>query len=945
MKRLAITAIVFLLCCAAFAQRYNVRAERFFSISLQVADSLSGEPVPFSSVYLVPVRDSIITNFTLSDQKGQAEVSRILRGEYVLHVEMLGYRHWKRKLYVDSSRQLGTILLSLDAEVLDAAKATASVSPLEIRQDTLIYHAGAYAVEENEVLQDLLKKMPGIEVKENGQVSVQGDPVETITVNGKTFFMGDRRAALENIPAKAVDKIVVTDNDADVAWFTGIRKSGNDKKKMDVNLKQEYSQGFFGRLEAMGGASVPDKEQDEMMATVPFLWHAGGMLAWFSPKNQWTLLGRGNNTETALSLKPASGLVTGAQAGANYATELIPRFDSGLSVYYTRRSKEDALRSVDKSYPTDGRMLETDRYTASGSTRESVNLSLAFKRKRNRELMFSFSPKLVFSRNGSMKEQEGTTQWENGEEQTSSASSSASDSRSIHTSGHLSFLYGKLGKEGRSLGLESSYGLNVSEGNRTEDFKTVTATSPGTERLLRYDDRNSGGNVSMGLSYVEPLTEILRLRAQVNGSFSRGESSKLAFNPDGTMNPYYSTKADNRTLSSSGDLLLQLSTKGHTLHAGVRVIADQIRVLADAQGVSSAQDDGKWQWRLAPSLFYTFNKFRLVWSGQSSLPDQSALFPGLDYSNPLCLRTGNVWLKPSFTQTLSIKNVFKTKKKPDYLDLSLRGTLESGKIVDALWYDAERIRYAVPVNTRKPSFSVDFQAMGSWVPGASDMWRIEYGAGARYGRTVSYQRSGTAAGLDLDTFDYETFLSDFWGNAAGDRFYAGESGFRESLTRSCHLTPWVDIYFRWEQLSALAGFHLVSDHVWYTADASTNVHTYVPGMNWTVNYRTPHAFSLRLVYDFSRYCGFSSSMPASTHMLHFSLTKDIRSFTLSFLARNLLNSGLPVSHSISPSGSRDSFGLALGRNFLLGLTWHFGRKNERNARAAQAADREGSGLM
>ena len=189
--------------------------DRLFRVTLSVADSLSGESVPFASVYLKPVKDTIITNFTLSDSKGEAVLDRVVRGEYSLNVEMLGYKPYRKVMYFTGPKNLGKILLQEDQQVLEAARVSAAVAPLDVKGDTLIYNAAAFSVAENDVLRDLLKKMPGIEVGDDGSVKVQGESVNQITVNGRTFFMGDKRAALDNLPAKAVEQIKVTDHETD----------------------------------------------------------------------------------------------------------------------------------------------------------------------------------------------------------------------------------------------------------------------------------------------------------------------------------------------------------------------------------------------------------------------------------------------------------------------------------------------------------------------------------------------------------------------------------------------------------------------------------------------------------------------------------------------------------------------------------------------------------
>ena len=226
-----------------------------FRISATVKDSLSGEAVAFASVYLQPAKDTIITHFTLSDSEGKAFLDRVTPGNYRLNVEMLGYKPYRKIIYFSTWKDIGTLLMQPDMEALKAAVITEKVNPLEVRQDTLIYNAAAYRIGENDVLKDLLRQMPGIELGEDGSVKVQGETVRRITVNGRSFFTGDNSAALDNIPSKAVEKVTVTDADADRSAVTGIKRigGGSSGKKMDVSLKQEYR--------ARGHSSIPLERQ------------------------------------------------------------------------------------------------------------------------------------------------------------------------------------------------------------------------------------------------------------------------------------------------------------------------------------------------------------------------------------------------------------------------------------------------------------------------------------------------------------------------------------------------------------------------------------------------------------------------------------------------------------------------------------------------------------
>jgi hypothetical protein len=187
-----------------------INRNRNINVRLTLQDSKTSEPISWASVYLIPQGDTTITHFALSDDNGDIELKDVPVGKYELNAEMIGYLpHKKTYTFKNWSEDLGIIKMEENPEYLEAAKVSAAGNAIMIKQDTIIYNASSFKVGENDMLADLLKKMPGVEVGSDGSVTVNGEKVEKITVGGKTFFFNDPTAALTNLPAKLVDKIKV----------------------------------------------------------------------------------------------------------------------------------------------------------------------------------------------------------------------------------------------------------------------------------------------------------------------------------------------------------------------------------------------------------------------------------------------------------------------------------------------------------------------------------------------------------------------------------------------------------------------------------------------------------------------------------------------------------------------------------------------------------------
>ena len=172
MRQLLLTAILSLaFCLQAKAQVFivndNITNGRMSEISASVVDSLSNEPIAYASFYVIPAKDTTISNFTLTDAEGKAKLEEVPYGDYVLHVEMLGYKPFTKQRYFRDRRvDMGTIKLRIDENYLKAATVTDVGNPIVVKKDTVEFNASSFQVGTNSMLKDLLKRMPGMEITE-----------------------------------------------------------------------------------------------------------------------------------------------------------------------------------------------------------------------------------------------------------------------------------------------------------------------------------------------------------------------------------------------------------------------------------------------------------------------------------------------------------------------------------------------------------------------------------------------------------------------------------------------------------------------------------------------------------------------------------------------------------------------------------------------------------
>ena len=290
MKRTLLIVALIIAALPSFGQVLNfdmLSRNQNVKVKLNLKDSKSEEPVAWASVYLIPENDTTLTHFALSDTNGDVELKEVPVGRYELNAEMIGYHPYKKVYNIKHNWEgfdLGVIKMEENAEYLDAASVSAVGNAITVKQDTIEYNASSFKVGEGAMLEDLLKKMPGMEIGEDGSVSVNGEKVNKITVGGKTFFFDDPNAALKNLPAKIVDKVKVIDKTKDEAQGSAIISQDDKEKVMDVELKQEYTKGWFGNGKIGGGATLTPDTDDKLIDDRNLLYSSNAMVTGYTER-------------------------------------------------------------------------------------------------------------------------------------------------------------------------------------------------------------------------------------------------------------------------------------------------------------------------------------------------------------------------------------------------------------------------------------------------------------------------------------------------------------------------------------------------------------------------------------------------------------------------------------------------------------------------------------
>ncbi len=301
--------IVILFCLATL----KVTAQNNYTAIGTVTDKLNS-PLINATVVLLNPSDSTLVKFGITNQEGKFKIPQIKAGDYLVQTAFLSYKTLYQPLKVEGGQaliDLGTLVLEEKTETLNEVVIKGESIPIQIKKDTIEYNASSFKTQQNAVVEELLKQLPGVEVEEDGTIKAQGEEVNKVLVDGKEFFGDDPKIATKNLPADAIDKVQVFDKKSDQAVFTGI-EDGQRDKTINLALKEDHKNGIFGNI--MAGYGTDN------------LYDSKANLNRFNKKSQLSLIGSFNNiNKQSFSIGDylnMSGGIAGLMSGGGGRIEL-----------------------------------------------------------------------------------------------------------------------------------------------------------------------------------------------------------------------------------------------------------------------------------------------------------------------------------------------------------------------------------------------------------------------------------------------------------------------------------------------------------------------------------------------------------------------------------------------------------------------------------------------
>ena len=361
MKKLALCTVLLLGCIV------NLMAQnKTITVSGRVIEAETKEPVEMATVQLLSLPDSAQAAGIVTQRNGSFTLPKVKAGKYILRVAYLGFNTQSMPLTLSANtpeKNVGTISMGVDAVMLKEAVITAEAPQVTVVEDTLMYNTSAYRVPEGAMLEELVKKIPGAEIDEDGNVKINGKEVKKIMVEGKEFFGGDVKTGLKNLPVDMIDRLKTYDRKSDLARITGI-DDGEEETVLDLKVKKGMNQGWFGNADIAYGT------KDRYLGNL--------MLNRFVDKTQLSIIGGGNNVNDqgfssgggGPRWRRNNGLNATKTVGINFATE-TSKLETGGSVRYNYKNSDIVNTGYSERFLQNG-----NSYSNTNSKNINKNLDL-----------------------------------------------------------------------------------------------------------------------------------------------------------------------------------------------------------------------------------------------------------------------------------------------------------------------------------------------------------------------------------------------------------------------------------------------------------------------------------------------------------------------------------------------------------------------------------------
>lgn len=680
---------------SAFAQSGSGRA----TVTGTVLDGSDKSPVMQATVQILSLKDSTMVKGNVSDLDGNFALS-VRPGKYLLKISYIGYTTFFRQIEMTRNKprlNVGNIELQADAIMLGEAVVVAQAPEVTAAEDTLVYNSSAYRVPEGSALEELVKKLPGAEVDENGKITINGKEIKKIMIDGKEFFADDPNIAMKNLPVNIIDKVRAYDKQSDLARATGI-DDGEEETVLDLSVKPGMNKGWFGNADLAAGT------EDRYSGKI--------MLNRFWGDNQFTVIGSMNNVNDQGYPGGGGGFRWGGQngltaikmGGFNFSTT-SEKLETGGSVNFNYKDADIISKQASETFVSSDNSSFQNALIAQRNKNTALTADFRIEWRPDTMTMLLVRPRLSYGNTDNTESSNSGTF--NAEPQNTTDEliaaiqegnltdlmaeenivntiirNSLSKSSDFNVGGSVMFNR-RLGKAGRNINFRGTYNYTNSSSEQFSTSETEYFQMTDEERLEilnRYISTPTlNNNFSARVSYSEPIFKggFLQFSYNFQYRYSTTDNSTYTMPNDWTIDNGYGGEYTG-VLDKENSKSAHYTYYNHQAELALRWIREKMRlnvgVSFQPQKTELSYKKGDLDTVTVRNVFnftptldfrYKFNKtsqLRINYRGRSSQPSMTDLLPVEDTTDPLNIRRGNPGLKPSFTNSFrAFYNTFNTE--------------------------------------------------------------------------------------------------------------------------------------------------------------------------------------------------------------------------------------------------------------------------------------------
>ncbi|RZK40448.1 MAG: hypothetical protein EOO90_14845 [Pedobacter sp.] len=625
-------------------------------------------PLDFASVAIKKLYgDSSVVGTATTTTAGTFSIANIPVGKYRLFVVYLGLKTINKDFELTSAApgvNFGDLILEDTGVDLATVEIKGEIPPVVVKKDTLEFNASAFKVKENAVVEDVLKKLPGVDVDKNGTITSQGETIRRVRVDGKDFMGNDPLMATRNLPADMIDKIQIIDDLSDQSKFTGV-DDGNREKIINITTRQDKKNGFFGNSNFGYGEDVEGDSRYDVSVNVNKFKNDEQMsiIGQFNNVNKQNFGGggfggggRGQGGGGAQS----QGITTTNMAGLNYAnvykngTQFNASYNfSKTSLFLERNSFTQNLLGSTTTTNSSATSSTTDRL--------SHRLNFTLDAKIDSSISFRLRPDINLS-------QSDANNFENYDRRVLSTTTIGEQRFTTNSSGpsigNNLLIRKKFQRRGRTMSLNINTNVNNSEAENLNFIQenVMVGTTPSVRVVNQQNDQNNRSiNNNARLVYTEPLNKTLSLELNYTNGYSFDNQERLVYNFNpvtqrfDSIDPLFSNNFENTTFSNAVGFSFNKNEKKYNWNAGLGV-----QHLNQQRLDVTTNDNFKRDFiNLTPSAQFRYNfsnSKRLIirYDGRTQQPSIGQIQPILDNTNTQRILLGNPDLDQSFVNSFRI---------------------------------------------------------------------------------------------------------------------------------------------------------------------------------------------------------------------------------------------------------------------------------------------------